>query len=95
MKDVDIEMGMNDSMKVTPVHAVAALDPESARAVCAMILTTLFVARTVRNFGGDLFKPKKVVGVRYGTLPPVHCHYSHPIANFFIYAGLNEKTKTQ
>lgn len=31
---------------------VEALDPELARAVCAIILSGLFVTRTVKNFGG-------------------------------------------
>ena len=33
-----------------------AIDPETARAACAVFLTTLFVTRTVRNFGGQYLK---------------------------------------
>lgn len=33
-----------------------AVDPETARAACAIFLTTLFVTRTVRNFGGQYVK---------------------------------------
>lgn len=31
---------------------VAPLDPDTARAICAVILATLFSTRAVRNFGG-------------------------------------------
>lgn len=34
---------------------VKALDPEQARAVCALLLSGLFLGRTVKNFG--LWKP--------------------------------------
>lgn len=37
--------------KVTEAVEVQAIDKESARAVCAVFLTVLFVARTVRNMG--------------------------------------------
>lgn len=33
-----------------------AIDPETARAACAIFLTILFVTRTVRNFGGQYVK---------------------------------------
>jgi hypothetical protein len=36
------------------------LDHESARAICAVFLTTLFVTRTVRTFGPDFIKSLKV-----------------------------------
>lgn len=38
------------------VPAIEPLDHDTARAVCAVFLTTLFVTRTVRNFGQDFHK---------------------------------------
>ncbi|KAJ7461521.1 hypothetical protein FB451DRAFT_1095822 [Mycena latifolia] len=34
---------------------VAALDPHTARAVCVVVLTTLFVGRTVKNFAPEVW----------------------------------------
>ena len=34
------------------VDKVAPLDPETARAICAMILAAMFSTRVVKNFGG-------------------------------------------
>ncbi|KLO15445.1 hypothetical protein SCHPADRAFT_938684 [Schizopora paradoxa] len=39
-----------------PLVAAEALEPETARAACAVFLATLFVTRTVRNFGGAYMK---------------------------------------
>ncbi|KAG6843190.1 hypothetical protein H0H87_007077, partial [Tephrocybe sp. NHM501043] len=39
----------------TSAKSVEALDPETARAVCALLLSGLFLGRTVKNFG--LWKP--------------------------------------
>ncbi|KAJ6618845.1 hypothetical protein B0H10DRAFT_2028198 [Mycena sp. CBHHK59/15] len=38
--------------------SVEALDPDVARAVCVVVLTTLFVSRTVKNFAPELRKEK-------------------------------------
>lgn len=44
------------------MEKVAAVDPETARAVCAVVLATLFSTRAVRNFGGvtEVVEKKKV-----------------------------------
>jgi hypothetical protein len=39
----------------TKSGAVEALDPDTARAVCVVILTTLFVGRTVKNFAPEVW----------------------------------------
>ncbi|KAI0668433.1 hypothetical protein C8Q78DRAFT_993453 [Trametes maxima] len=43
------------------VEKVAAVDPETARAVCALILAGLFTSRAVRNFGPSATKLKTKV----------------------------------
>ena len=42
-------------------EAAAALDPEAARAVCALVLMGLFATRAVRNFGPAAAKSKTKV----------------------------------
>ncbi len=42
-------VGVSEAGKVVPLHT------ETARAVCAVILATMFTTRAVRNFGGDGF----------------------------------------
>lgn len=42
--------------KAIPLARGEALDPETARAACAILLTGLFVGRTVRNLGGPFLK---------------------------------------
>lgn len=47
-------LGAPDTTKVAP------LDPEVARAVCAVILTTMFTTRAVKNFGGSELPSEKM-----------------------------------
>ena len=42
------------------VGEVAALDAETARAVCALVLAVMFSTRATRNFGGSEQKEKEV-----------------------------------
>ena len=39
---------------------MAALDAETARAVCALVLAVMFSTRATRNFGGSEQKEKEV-----------------------------------
>lgn len=48
---------------------IEAVDPEVARAVCAMLLATLFSGRAVKNFGG-LTSPKIEIEKKKG----MECH---------------------
>jgi hypothetical protein len=51
-------LGMTGSIQLqNGKRVVEALDPETARAACAILLSTMFVTRTVKNFGG--FKVKQ------------------------------------
>jgi hypothetical protein len=43
------------------------LDPETARAVCAVLLSSLFVGRAAKNFG--LWKPSKKIGMWSMIIP--------------------------
>ena len=51
--------GNVDASAPQKISAIEPLDHEAARAVCAVFLTTLFAARTVRNFGNDFLKSLK------------------------------------
>lgn len=42
------------------VEKVAAVDPETARAVCAMVLAVMFSTRATKNFGGLEQKKEEV-----------------------------------
>ncbi|KAJ7256484.1 hypothetical protein B0H12DRAFT_1112308 [Mycena haematopus] len=48
--------GMLGGDVATKSGAVEALDPHMARAVCVVVLTTLFVTRTVKNFAPEVWR---------------------------------------
>ncbi|KAK7038085.1 hypothetical protein R3P38DRAFT_2696570 [Favolaschia claudopus] len=48
--------GMLGGQVATKSGVVEALDPHTARAVCVVILTSLFVTRTVKNFAPEVWK---------------------------------------
>ena len=45
-----------DTGKLSALSRGEALDPETARAVCAIFLAVLFAGRTMRNMGGPYLK---------------------------------------
>ena len=45
--------GATEAGKVVPLHT------ETARAVCAVILATMFTTRAVKNFSGDVFPSER------------------------------------
>lgn len=60
---------------------VKPLDPEVARAICALFLSTLFTGRTVKNFG--LWKKFYPTGVTSGEVY-LKCECPILISSFFL-----------